>query len=222
MLWANALGLYRPKAVLSASTQIRGIVIAWGAVLLFVTSILFLLKSGANYSRGATIGFGLVSLGSYLFHVSSPEQIFAERWQLVHFQGNGLFLSETLKSSQLYRPITYFGLMAPERSDVLNCHRRIMLVRRSNTTWRSSILGSGSLRTTMPRACCSRFAGSINGIGMLFANVCGPFRFQSSAAGSVCELDRFSGALGVYTRTPNRSPACPFVERKRSLSGSST
>ena len=66
VLWANALGLYRPKAVLSASTQIRGIVIAWGAVLLFVTSILFLLKSGANYSRGATIGFGLVSLGLLL------------------------------------------------------------------------------------------------------------------------------------------------------------
>ena len=66
VLWANALGLYRPKAVLSASTQIRGVVIAWGAVLLFVTSVLFLLKSGANYSRGATIGFGVVSLGVLL------------------------------------------------------------------------------------------------------------------------------------------------------------
>jgi Undecaprenyl-phosphate glucose phosphotransferase len=66
VLWANALGLYRPKAVLSASTQVRGVVIAWGAVLLFGTSILFLLKSGANYSRGATIGFGLVSLGLLL------------------------------------------------------------------------------------------------------------------------------------------------------------
>ena len=66
VLWANALGLYRPKAVLSASTQVRGVVIAWGAVLLFVTSILFLLRSGANYSRGATIGFGLVSLGVLL------------------------------------------------------------------------------------------------------------------------------------------------------------
>ena len=41
VLWANALGLYRPKTVLSASTQVRGVVIAWGAVLLFVTSIFF-------------------------------------------------------------------------------------------------------------------------------------------------------------------------------------
>ena len=64
--WANALGLYRPKAVLSASAQIRGVVIAWGAVLLFVTSILFLLKTGANYSRGATICFGFASLGILL------------------------------------------------------------------------------------------------------------------------------------------------------------
>ena len=66
VLWANALGLYRPKAVLSASAQIRGVVIAWGAVLLFVTSILFLLKTGANYSRGATICFGFASLGILL------------------------------------------------------------------------------------------------------------------------------------------------------------
>ena len=66
VLWANALRLYRPKAVLSASTQIRGVIIAWGAVLLFVTSILFLLKTGANYSRGATIGFGFASLAILL------------------------------------------------------------------------------------------------------------------------------------------------------------
>src|SRR5271170_703100 len=32
VLWANALGLYRPKAILSASSQIRGVIVAWGAV----------------------------------------------------------------------------------------------------------------------------------------------------------------------------------------------
>ena len=145
VLWANALGLYRPKAVLSASAQFRGVLIAWGAVLLFVTSILFLLKSGADYSRGATIAFGFASLGtSDSFCVPSPGANFAERWQLVRFLDNALLLSEILKSSQLYPPVDYFKRMAHGRSRVSNCHRRIILVRKLSTTWRSSIPGSGS------------------------------------------------------------------------------
>jgi Undecaprenyl-phosphate glucose phosphotransferase len=63
VLLTNALGLYRPTAVLAGSTQIRGVINAWGAVLVFVASVLFLLKTGANYSSVATIGFGFVGLG---------------------------------------------------------------------------------------------------------------------------------------------------------------
>ncbi len=66
VLLTNAMGLYQTKLLLSASHQIRGVVIAWGAVLLFMASVLFLLKTGANYSRGATISFGLVGLGFLL------------------------------------------------------------------------------------------------------------------------------------------------------------
>ncbi len=62
----NSLGLYQPNALLSAATQIRGIVIAWGAVLLFVTSVFFLLKIGASYSRGATISFSFVGVALLL------------------------------------------------------------------------------------------------------------------------------------------------------------
>jgi len=62
VLLFNSLGLYRPNALLSAATQIRGIFIAWGVVLLFLTSVFFLLKIGANHSRGATISFGFVGL----------------------------------------------------------------------------------------------------------------------------------------------------------------
>jgi Undecaprenyl-phosphate glucose phosphotransferase len=66
VLWANARGLYRPKAVLATKTQFRGVILAWCGVLLFVTSLLFLLKVGASYSRGATISFGLIGLVSLL------------------------------------------------------------------------------------------------------------------------------------------------------------
>jgi hypothetical protein len=48
VLLSKLLGLYQPNALLSAGAQIRGLVIAWGGALLFVTSVLFLLKTGAN------------------------------------------------------------------------------------------------------------------------------------------------------------------------------
>ncbi len=62
VLLSKLLGVYQPDALLSTSNQVRGVAAAWGAVLLFVTSLLFLLKSGSNYSRGATIGFGFLGL----------------------------------------------------------------------------------------------------------------------------------------------------------------
>jgi Undecaprenyl-phosphate glucose phosphotransferase len=64
VLLSKLLGLYQPNALLSAGVQIRGIVAAWGAAVLFMTSLLFLLKSGANYSRGATISFGFLGVAA--------------------------------------------------------------------------------------------------------------------------------------------------------------
>jgi Undecaprenyl-phosphate glucose phosphotransferase len=66
ILLSKLLGLYQPNTLLSASAQIRGVIIAWGAVILFVTSVFFLLKNGSDYSRGATISFGFLGLGSIL------------------------------------------------------------------------------------------------------------------------------------------------------------
>ena len=66
VLLSKLLGLYQPNKLLSRSAQIRGVVVAWGAILLFVTLVFFLFKSGANYSRGATIGFGFLGLGMIL------------------------------------------------------------------------------------------------------------------------------------------------------------
>ena len=62
VLLSKLLGLYQPNALLSAGVQIRGIVTAWSAAVLFITSLLFLLKTGANYSRGATISFGFLGI----------------------------------------------------------------------------------------------------------------------------------------------------------------
>ena len=66
LLLARLLGIYQPNALLSVSAQIRGVLLAWAAVLLFVTSMFFLLKTGANYSRGANLSFSIVGLGFVL------------------------------------------------------------------------------------------------------------------------------------------------------------
>ena len=62
VLLSKVLGLYQPNGLLYAGAQIRGILAAWGATALFMTSLLFLLKTGADYSRGATISFGFLGV----------------------------------------------------------------------------------------------------------------------------------------------------------------
>ncbi len=60
ILLAKSRGMYRPTALLWTS-QWQRIVACWGAVLLATVAFLFLLKVGAMFSRGATIGFGILA-----------------------------------------------------------------------------------------------------------------------------------------------------------------
>jgi undecaprenyl-phosphate galactose phosphotransferase/putative colanic acid biosynthesis UDP-glucose lipid carrier transferase len=60
MLLAKSRGLYRPTTLLKA--QRLRIFAAWMAVLLALVSLLFLLKLGDSYSRGAALGFGVLGL----------------------------------------------------------------------------------------------------------------------------------------------------------------
>ncbi len=62
VLLSKVLDLYQPNGLLYAGAQIRGILAAWGATALFMTSLLFLLKTGADYSRGATISFDFLGV----------------------------------------------------------------------------------------------------------------------------------------------------------------
>jgi exopolysaccharide biosynthesis polyprenyl glycosylphosphotransferase len=65
VLLAKSRGMYRPTALLW-TPQWQRIVACWGAVLLATVAFLFLLKVGARFSRGATIGFGLLAPGLLL------------------------------------------------------------------------------------------------------------------------------------------------------------
>lgn len=64
VLLVKSRGLYRPTMLLQAQ-HIR-VVAAWAAVLLALVFLLFLLKLGESYSRGAAVGFGFLGLGLLL------------------------------------------------------------------------------------------------------------------------------------------------------------
>ena len=55
---------YRPNSL--RHVQIRNVVFAWMVVLLFVTSLLFLLKIGESFSRGSIIVFSILGFGLVL------------------------------------------------------------------------------------------------------------------------------------------------------------
>jgi len=61
VLFAKSRGMYRPMS-LRLSSNVRSVTISWSAVLLLATALLFLLKVGDGYSRGATLCFGVLSL----------------------------------------------------------------------------------------------------------------------------------------------------------------
>lgn len=63
---SKLLGLYTTENLLSGRTQNRRISIAWCGVVLFLTSVFFVFKTGSYYSRAATIGFSVCGIFSIL------------------------------------------------------------------------------------------------------------------------------------------------------------
>jgi undecaprenyl-phosphate galactose phosphotransferase/putative colanic acid biosynthesis UDP-glucose lipid carrier transferase len=63
VLLARSQAIYRPATLSSKFGQLRGLVVAWAAMLLVTFALLFLLKIGQDYSRAATVAFGIVGLG---------------------------------------------------------------------------------------------------------------------------------------------------------------
>jgi undecaprenyl-phosphate galactose phosphotransferase/putative colanic acid biosynthesis UDP-glucose lipid carrier transferase len=63
VLLARLQGVYRPTTLPFKLSQLRGVAVAWFAVLLVTFALLFLLKIGQEYSRAATVAFGIAGLG---------------------------------------------------------------------------------------------------------------------------------------------------------------
>ena len=67
---ATSRGIYNPSALASARRQVRYVIVLWSLAFLSLALFLFLAKSGADFSRGTVIIFGLAGLvlllGSHL------------------------------------------------------------------------------------------------------------------------------------------------------------
>ena len=68
VLGAASQGSYSPSKIVSARLQVRSIIIFWSLAFLSLALFLFLTKSGADFSRGTIITFGV--LGFFLLLVS--------------------------------------------------------------------------------------------------------------------------------------------------------
>jgi Undecaprenyl-phosphate glucose phosphotransferase len=66
VLLMNSLGLYRVSVLLSPAAQFRAVAGAWLIAMLTLVAFLFLLKSSADYSRGALVTFALVGMAAIL------------------------------------------------------------------------------------------------------------------------------------------------------------
>ena len=179
VLLSKLLGLYQPNALLSAGVQIRGIVAAWGAAVLFMTSLLFLLKSGANYSRGATISFGF--LGVAVIVASRYVTAFNLRRALANgtLGGQRVIVIGDPEELAVKSETICCEPMERERSLVLNCRQhRVPLCQTSRMISKSSIPELGRLAPVTQSRCCWRCAGWIRCAPISSANGCGRCRFR--------------------------------------------
>ncbi len=59
-------GLYNPAELLSLKAQIRSIAVIWIGVFLFLAGVVFALKIGKEFSRGAVLTFAAVGMGALI------------------------------------------------------------------------------------------------------------------------------------------------------------
>ena len=57
---------YKPESLLDLKAQINGLVVVWGCVFLFLAGIVFALKIGEEFSRGAILLFAFCGFGCLL------------------------------------------------------------------------------------------------------------------------------------------------------------
>ena len=70
VLGAASRGNYSPSAIVSARRQVRSVILFWSLAFLSLALFLFLAKSGADFSRGTIIIFGLLGFVLLLgFHL---------------------------------------------------------------------------------------------------------------------------------------------------------
>jgi hypothetical protein len=181
VLLAKLLGLYQPNALLSADVQVRAMVAAWSAAVLFMTSLLFLLKTGVSYSRGATISFRF--LGVAVIVASRYITAFNLRRALANGTLGGqrvIVIGDTeelavkskthLLGTYGAREVGRFELSPASGATLSNIATHDLEV------VDSGIMARRELNTQS--RCCSRSAGWIHRAPILFANGYGRCRFR--------------------------------------------
>ena len=213
VLLSKVLGLYHPNGLLYAGAQIRGILAAWGATALFMTSLLFLLKTGADYSRGATISFdflGVVLIVAFRYVTAlNLRRALANGTlggQRVIVIGDPEELAIKPKTDLLRtygaREVGRFELSPASGPTLSNIAHDIevidSVIRAARASYAEQVLLALRWVDTVRTDYHLRTAAGTAASGV-------------SAAGSVGELDPFALELGPSSARPDRSSARSFV-----------
>ena len=115
-------GLYRTTSLISLRAQLRGILFNWTIVLFTLLLLLFLLKAGANHSRGALTIFSLLSLGSLVssrFVICNRMGEALERGTLAGYPAIIIGEAECLKNLSRLETLQRFGAQEVRRFELL-------------------------------------------------------------------------------------------------------
>jgi putative colanic acid biosynthesis UDP-glucose lipid carrier transferase len=98
--------LYKPEHLLQFKTQARGIAVIWASVFLFLAAIVFTLKIGEEFSRGAILLFSACGLGSLLVERVAWRRVLQHALDEHKFSGRNIVL---ITNNELHREEALLG-----------------------------------------------------------------------------------------------------------------
>jgi putative colanic acid biosynthesis UDP-glucose lipid carrier transferase len=122
---------YKPESLLDLKAQINGVVVVWGGVFLFLAGIVFALKIGEEFSRGAILLFAFGGLGCLLIERIFGRSLLRHALKEHKFRGRKVVLvteSDLPEEEAIIANLIKYGFQV-QHHFVLPHHRQGSLVR---------------------------------------------------------------------------------------------
>jgi putative colanic acid biosynthesis UDP-glucose lipid carrier transferase len=123
--------LYKPESLLDLKAQINGVMVVWGGVFLFLAGIVFALKIGEEFSRGAILLFAFCGLACLIIERIVGRSLLRHALQEHKFRGRKVVLvteSDLPKEEEVIANLIKYGFEV-QHHFVIPPHQQGSLVR---------------------------------------------------------------------------------------------